>query len=123
MCLPSKVQEQFPRFATERPDHPDARKCFTDASVDFLDVLAHDAIDGPHSFREDKTHQHRAGNNRDGRQRQAPVQGEQNPYRHRQSNHRNRRRHNRELHQPRRRIHVAGQAREDAAGFHVPQFR
>ena len=32
------------------------------------------------------------------------------------------RRHNRHLQQPRGRVHVAGQARQDAAGLHVPQF-
>ena len=40
-----------------------------------------------------------------------------------QPNDRERRRHDRHLQQPGRRVDVAGEARQDAAGLHVPQLR
>ena len=59
----------------------------------------------------------------DRHQRQPPVQRQQHADGDEQPDERDGRRDDRHLQQAGRRVHVAGQARQDAAGLHVPQLR
>ena len=64
-----------------------------------------------------------AGNDRQRHQRQPPVERQQHDDGDDQPDQRDRRRDDRHLQQAGRRVDVAGEARQDAAGLHVPELR
>ena len=71
------VVEQLAHLPPERPHDADAGERLAHPAVDLLDVLAHRAVDRPDAPREGEAHQHRAGDDRQRRQRQPPVQRQQ----------------------------------------------
>jgi hypothetical protein len=91
-------------------------------AIDLLDILAHRAIDRANPPREDEAHDHRARDHQHGHDRQAPVQRQQHADRDEEPDERDRRRDDRTLEEAGRRIHVARQTGEDAAGLHLPQL-
>ena len=117
-----QIIQQLAQFAPERSDDANPRKRLADPAIDLLCVLADRTIDGPDAPREDQAHQHDAGNDRESGQRQPPVECEQHDDRYDQADEREGGRHDRHLQQSGRRIHVTGEARQDAARLHVPQL-
>ena len=120
---PVHVLDQLAHLAAERAHDADAGERLADAAVDLLGVLAQRSIDRPDAARRREADEHDARNDRERRQREPPVQRHQHDDRDDQPDDRDRRRHDRHLQQSRRRIHVARDARQDAAGLHVPELR
>ena len=72
------VVEQLAHFAAEGADDANAGEGFADAAVDLLDVLADRAVDGPDAAGRGEAHQHRAGDDGQGHERQPPVERQEN---------------------------------------------
>ncbi len=68
------VVEELAHLAAERAHDANPRERLADAPVDQLGVLPHRAVDGPDAPREGEADQHHAGNDRERRQREPPVQ-------------------------------------------------
>ena len=119
---PAHVLDELALLAPEGAHDADARKRLADPAVDLLGVLAQRPVDRPDATRRRETDEHDARNDRKRRQREPPVQRHQHDDGDDQPHERDRRRHHGHLQQPRRRVHVAGDARQDAAGLHVPQI-
>ncbi|HUR60125.1 MAG TPA: ABC transporter ATP-binding protein [Opitutaceae bacterium] len=117
------VIAQLEQLAAKRAHHANPGKRFPHPPVDVLHVLPRRPINRPHATRENEAHQHRARNDRHGRKSEPPVQREEHANRNEQPDDRNCRRHTRELEEAGRGLHIAGEPREHAAGFHVPHFR
>ena len=119
-----QVVEQLARLPRERADDADARERLAHAAVDALDVLA-DASgrSAGRGATNAKLISITPGMMARAVSASRQFSSMSTVTRDDQPDERDRRRHDRHLQQPGRRLDVAGEPRQDAAGLHVPQLR
>src|SRR3954471_2053333 len=123
-CVPPQHEaDQLLNLLAERTYHANAGERFADPPIHDLHILAYRSVNRPDAPREDEAQYHDAGDNRQRRDGELPVERQQNADGDDETDNRDGRRHDCHLQQSGGRFDVARETRQDAAGLHLPQAR